>query len=137
MSRHQQRGIDIATSYAVAFAQPLRQLMRHPLGHLAGIDEDERRPMFFRVRGDPVQNLAELPPRYSRLRARSPAIQSTHRDARVATVDDHGRWSIVVHAGEQSGHHVEWSLGSREANPLQESPTLGDQGVQALETQRQ
>ncbi len=57
--------------------------------------------------------------------------------AGVAAVDDHGRRSVVVHAGEKARHHVEGPLRGRESDPLEMSPALADEGVEALEAQGQ
>ena len=55
----------------------------------------------------------------------------------MAAVDDHRRRTLVVHAREQTGHHVERALRGREADALQMAAGLGDQAVQPLEAQGQ
>ncbi len=43
-----------------ALAKPLGQLIGDPLGHPAGIDENQRRPVFSYLPGDQIQDLGQL-----------------------------------------------------------------------------
>ena len=60
-------------------AEPLAELMGHPLGQLARVDEHERRPVLGHVAGDSVEDVVELVARDRRLEL---AVGQLERDAR-------------------------------------------------------
>ncbi len=144
MGRHQQRGVDVIAVPPVGAVPPVRlagqalgQLVGHPLGHLAGIDEDERGAVVLGVCGDLVQDVAELSPTGHRFELGVGELDRHIEIAGVAAVDDHRRRPVVVHAREQAGHHVERALRGREADALEVAAGLGDQRIQSLEAEGQ
>ena len=82
--------------------EPLRQQMGDPLGHLAGVDEDERRPVRGTCARDPVEDLATSARRSHRLELGGRELDRHVEVAGVPTVDDDRGWSVVVHAGQQA-----------------------------------
>ena len=134
---HQQRGIHVAPGGRRVLAEPLGQLMGHPLGHLARVDEDEGRAVIPRVLGDAVEDVRHLAAAHDGLELGRGQLNGHLEVTGVAAVDDHGRWSVVVHAREEPRHQVERPLGGREPDALETAAALGHQGVQPLEAQRQ
>ena len=53
----------------------------------------------------------------------------------VPTVDDGRRGSVGIHAGEQAGHHLQGTLGGRQADALQATAPLGHQVGQPFEAE--
>ena len=131
---------DASTSSAVGrlvLAQPLGQLVGHPLGHLARVDEDQGRAVVPGVLGDAVEDVGHLAAAHDGLELGGGQLDRHIEVAGVAAVDDHRRRAVVVHAREQARHQVERPLGGREADALETTAALAHQRVQPLEAQRQ
>ncbi len=61
MRRHEKRSVDIL-AVALRATETLSQLVRHTLGHLSCVDEDQRRAVLPSVVRDAVQDVRELQP---------------------------------------------------------------------------
>ncbi len=133
----EQRGVDVVPVGRLVLAQPLGQLMGHPFGHLARVDEDQGRAVVARVLGDAVEDVRHLAAAHDGLQLGRGQLNGHIEVAGVAAVDDHGRRPVVVHAGEQPRHQVERPLGGREADALEATAALAHQRVQPLQGQRQ
>ena len=121
----------------LVLAQALGQLVGHPLGHLARVDEDQRGAVVPGVLGDAVEDVGHLTAAHDGLELGRGQLDGHLEVAGVAAVDDHGGRAVVVHAREQAGHQVERPLRGREADALEMAAALGDQRVESLEAQRQ
>ena len=130
---HLQGGVDgvavavSASAWAPAVAagvgtEAQGQLVGHPLGHLAGVDEDERGAVLEDVAGDPVEDVGELAAAGHRLELGVGELDGHVEVPAVAAVDDGGRAAGRVDAREQTGHHLERALGGREPDALEPAP---------------
>jgi hypothetical protein len=111
------------------------ELVRDPLGHLAGVDEDQGGAMFQDVVGDPVEDVGELGPAGHRLELAGGELDGHVEVAPVPAVHDAGGGAGRVHARQEAGHHVEWSLRGREPDALEPAARGRNQVVQPLERQ--
>ena len=135
---HQERGVDVpAPASGLVLGEPLGQEVRHALGHLAGVDEDERGAVVPRVLGDAVEDVGHLPAAHHRLELGRGELDGHVEVAGVAAVDDDGSGTLGVDPGQQPCHQVERTLGGRQADALEASPALGHQRVEPLEAQRE
>ena len=116
-------------------AEPEGQLVGHPLGHLPGVDEDQRGPVLEHVPGDPVEDVGELGAAGHRLELRRRELDVDVELPGVPAVDDGCRRSMRVDARQQAGHHVQGALGGRESDALQPSAPLIHQVGQPLEAE--
>ena len=137
---HLEGGVDLAAGGGdgpLLGAEPEGELVGHPLGHLPGVDEDERGAVLEHVAGDPVEDVGELAAAGHRLELAARELDGHVEVAGVPAVDDGRRRSVRVHPGQQAGHHLERSLGGRQADPLQASAPLRHQVGEALEAEGQ
>ena len=117
--------------------QALGQLVGHPLGHLARVDEHQGGAMVPRVLGDAVEDVGHLAAAHHRLELGGGELDGHIEVAGVAAVDDDRGRPVLVHARQQPGDHVEGSLGGREPDALQPPAALGHQRIEPLEAERE
>ena len=100
-------------------SEPQGQLVGDPLGHLAGVDEDQRGAVLEYVGGDAVEDVGELRAAGHRLELAVGSSMATSRSRRwpQSTMVVGGRAGID--AGEERGHHLERALGGRQADALE------------------
>ncbi len=123
--------------HRVVGAEAQGQLVGDPFGHLAGVDEDQRGAVLEHVAGDAVEDVGELAPAGHRLELALGQLDGHVEVPPVAAVDDGRGPAGRVHPREQAGHHLEGSLGGREADALQPAPPGRHQMVEPLEGQGQ
>ena len=133
----EQRRVDVVPVGRFVLAQALGQLVGHPLGHLARVDEDQGGAVVPRVLGDAVEDVGHLAAAHDGLELGGRELDRHVEVAGVAAVDDHRRRAVVVHARQQARHQVERPLRGREADALEATAALGHQRVQPLEAERQ
>ena len=134
MGRHLQGGVDGVDPVRAGFTggraivvgrpEPRRQLVGDPLGHLAGVDEDEGGPVLAHVVGDAVEHVGQLGAAGHRLEFAGRQLDGHVQLPPVTAVDDGGGIPSPIRAREEPGHHRERPLGGREADPLQ-APAAG------------
>ncbi len=135
---HLERGVDLAArggDGALLGAEPEGQLVGHPLGHLPGVDEDQRGAVLEHVPGDPVEDVGELRTAGHRLELAVGQLDGHVEVAGVPAVDDGRRGAVGIDAGEQAGHHLERALGGRQPDALQPAAPLGDQVGEPLQAE--
>ena len=93
--------------------------------------------MVARVLGDAVEDVGELAAAHDGLELGRGKLNGDVEVAGVAAVHHDGGRALGVHAGEQAGHQVERALGGRQADALQPATAFGDEGVEALEAERE
>ena len=109
---HEERRVDVAPAGAgLVGGQALGQLMGHPLGHLARVDEHERGAVVPGVLGDAVEDVGHLAAAHDRLELGGGQLDGHLEVAGVAAVDDHGGRPVVVHAREEAGHQRRGAAG--------------------------
>ena len=113
-------------------AQALAELVRHALGHLARVDEYQRRAMAGHVRRDAVEYLAQLVCRDGGLELAVGQLQRELERALVAAVDH--RRQRAGSADQEAAGLLYWPHGRRQADAQRRPP--GD-GFQALQRKRQ
>ena len=134
----EQGRVDVAVGPgSVGVPEALGQLVRHPLGHLARVDEHERRAMVTGVLGDAVEDVGHLAAAHDGLQLGGRELDRHLEVAGVPAVDDDRCLTPVVHTGEEARHQVEWPLRGREPDALQAAARLGHQRVETLEAERQ
>ena len=99
-------------------AEAFRQLPRDALGHPARVDEDERRAMLARQRGDPIVDLRPDFRRHHRFERRGRDLQGEVALAHVARVDDFA-FGAVASADQKPRHGFDRLLRRRKSDPLQ------------------
>ncbi len=134
----EERRIDVAPAgTGLVGGQALGQLMGHPLGHLARVDEHERGAVVPGVLGDAVEDVGHLAAAHDGLELGGGQFDGHLEVAGVAAVDDHGGRPVVVHAREEAGHQVEGPLRGGQPDALEVAAALGHEGVEALEAERE
>ena len=111
--------------------EALGQLVGHPLGHLAGVDEHQRGAVAPDVPGDAVEDVGHLSAAGDRLELGRRAARWPRRAAGVTAVDDAHRGVVRVvavraRADQQAGDGLERPLGGRETDPLQPAAPVDD-----------
>ena len=122
----------------IVLGQSLPQLVRHPLGHLAGVDEDQGRPVRRRTWSAMRSSTsANWPCGATASSSASGSSMATSRSRRCPQ-STHGRGrSVGVDAAQQAGHHLEGPLGGRQPDALEPAARRRDHAGQPLEAQRQ
>ena len=131
-------GVDLAARQGdgtLLGAESQGQLVGHPLGHLARVDEDQGGAVLEYVPGDPVEDVGELGAAGHRLQLAVRQFDGHVEVAGVPAVDDGRRGGVVVDARQQTGHDVEWPLGGRQTDALQPSAPFGHQMGQPLQAE--
>jgi hypothetical protein len=111
--------------------------MGYPLGHFAGVHEDQGGAVLARVLGDPVEHVGKLQPARHGFELTVGELDRHVQVAGMPAVDDHRRLAVGMHAGEEAGHDVQGPLGGREPDALQVAAGLAHQAVQPFEAQGQ
>jgi hypothetical protein len=106
--------------------------MRHSLGQLPGVDEDERGSMARDVGGDPVEDLVELVAGDGRLQLAVGQLQRQVEAPPVPAVDDRGPRSAGSH--QQVGRRLDRLHRRREADT--DGRTFGH-GLEPFERKRE
>jgi hypothetical protein len=119
----------------VGRSQPQGQLMGDPLGHLAGVDEDQRGAVLEYVGGNAVEDVPHLLRAGHRLQFTAGKLDVHVELALVAAVDDGGRRSARINAGEEASHDLQGTLGGRQPDALEPHPLFGGEPAQAFETE--
>ena len=142
---HLQGGVDrvdvgqpvgvVARSAAGAPGDSAEAVMGDPLGHLAGVDEDQGGAVLEDVGGDAVEDVARAGAAGHRFELARRQLDGHVEVALVAAVDDGGRRPGRVGARQEPGHHLEGALGGRQPDALEAAPVLGHQPAQALEAE--
>ncbi len=137
---HLEGGVDLPAGggdRTLLGAQAEGELVGHALGHLPGIDEDERRAVLEHVSRDPVQDVGELGAAGHRLELAARQLDGDVEVAGVSAVDDGRRGAIGVHSREQAGHDLEGPLRRRQSDALQTGAPLGHQVGQPFQAEGQ
>ena len=121
----------------VVLGQALAELVGHPLGHLAGVHEDQGRAVAPHVVGDAVEHLGELAVRGHRLELGVGQLDGHVEVPAVPAVDDRRGRSVGGDAAQEPGHHLERPLGGRQPDALEPAAGRLDHPGQALEAERQ
>ena len=119
-----------------AIAQLLAELVRQPLRHAAGVDEDQRRPVSAHLSRDLLQHIVHLLRRSDCLHLAFREFQAQIEGTAMPDIHDLTAWSAILPRALRSGahqearHRLDGALGGREPDA---DRALTTQGVEALQ----
>ena len=109
--------------------------MGDPLGHLAGVDEDQRGAVLEDVDGDLVEDVGELEAAGHRFELAPRQLDGHVEIPPVAAVDDGGGGTGRVGSRQETGDHLQGALGCRQPDALEPDPAGRHQLAEPLETE--
>ena len=133
----EERGVDVGPARRLVLPEALGQLVRHPLRHLARVDEDQGGAVMAGVLRDAVEDVRHLAAAHDGLELGGGQLDGDLEVAGVAAVDDHRGRTVLVHTAEEPGDEIEGPLRRRQPDALEGAAVLGHECVESFEAERQ